>query len=63
MVYGPPLGHLAESDQSVFLELPTPGEDGRTRYSGHVADLGIRYTVGGQQQYLGALHHAMLCRL
>jgi hypothetical protein len=48
-----PRGHLTESHQS------TPIQHGRTRYPDHVADLGIRHSIGGQQQHLGSLHHSM----
>jgi hypothetical protein len=50
-------GHLTEPDQSVFLELATPGQHGRPRHPDHLADLRIRHTIGGQQQCLCALHH------
>jgi len=45
-----PFGYLTESDQSVLLELATPGQHSRTRDSDHLTDLGIRDPVSGQQQ-------------
>jgi len=47
-----PRGYLTESNQPIFLKLTTLGQHGRRRYPDHLADLGIRHTIGSQQQHL-----------